>query len=468
MRAADTNLLNMPRRLRRRLVVVGTLFLLTLAVLYLRLPPDSTFRLALGFNAARVANFLQGKTSDRDGWLRQPARYRVDLRTDVGYLIKTGYGTRHRVPEQLRALGGNGGLLGEEGRSFLVVGDWTTVNKTEAKMLGAQVHDAIRMVMETKIDSEHSEHQRFTKYKTLQGAVAAGDEEKALHLGQTYGWELDALKFIMGMEFAYKRLPQKKWYIMLDDDTYLVKPSLELLLGHLNPAKAQYLGNAVGDYKGRFAHGGSAVLLSGEAMKRLFSQRHVLSGAYVASLDETWGDRLVATTLQKVGVYLDERYCHYFNGEAPSTTRIREDRICSPVVSFHGLRTPGAMAATERALTGIKDPVLWGQLWALFAREPIEAYGKEAPPYLAGDHVGARGEQTKTWKEIHDDEECRAKCQGASRGWCLAWTYEPETSECHGSPWMVVGEERGVKRDVVSGVNWRRVEPLMRQCSLLS
>ena len=119
------------------------------------------------------------------------------------------------------------------------------------------------------------------------------------------------------MELLYKQMPHKKWYIILDDDTYLITPSIELLLSHLDPREAQYIGNAVGDYRGRFAHGGSAVLLTGEAMKRLFSRPNIVAEAYLESLDETWGDRLVATTFQKLGVYLDERHSHYFNGEWP-------------------------------------------------------------------------------------------------------------------------------------------------------
>lgn len=267
----------------------------------------------------------------------------------------------------------------------------------------------------------------------------------------------------MGMELAYRRLPLKKWYIILDDDTYLVRPSLELLLGHLDPSKPQYIGNAVGDYKARFAHGGSAVLLSGEAMRRLFSRPEVVAQAYVESLDETWGDRLVATTLQKVGIYIEERYSHHFSGEPPELARIARDRICSPVISFHGLRKPGAMAGVGAKLAGVKEPVLWGQLWGLFGEQPMERYGRK--PYPAGDHVGPSGEGTRSWKGVRDEDECRARCERG--GWCLAWTFARETGECLGSPWVVVGHGDGGGGDGprVSGIDWKRMEPLTHQCS---
>lgn len=354
-----------------------------------------------------------------------------------------------------------------KGRGFLVVGDWTTVNETDARLLGVRVHDAIGMVMETKMgDTRLAEHPRFAKYRSLQGTVAAGDEERAAPLGQAYGWELDALKFIMGMELAYRQLPRKKWYMILDDDTYLVKPSLELLLSHLDPSRPQYIGNAVGDYRGRFAHGGSAVLLSGEAMRTLFGRPDVVAAAYAASLDETWGDRLVATTLQKVDVYMDERYCHYFNGEPPRMTRIRSDRFCSPIVSFHGLRKPGAMADVGRALGGVEKPVLWGQLWELFGRLPLEVLGRA--PFARGDHMGPRDEQTTTWRSVGGDDGCRHKCERRGAR-CLAWTYDAATGECHGSSWVVIGDDDGDgdgEGQGVSGINWKGVEPLVRQCRL--
>lgn len=85
-------------------------------------------------------------------------------------------------------------------------------------------------------------------------------------------------------------MPHQKWYIMLDDDTYLVDPSLLLVLGHIDPAVPHYIGNAIGDYKGRFAHGGSAVVLSQAAMHLLFSQNpDVVSAAHLESLTARWG-----------------------------------------------------------------------------------------------------------------------------------------------------------------------------------
>ncbi|KFA66500.1 hypothetical protein S40285_00709 [Stachybotrys chlorohalonatus IBT 40285] len=461
--ASQAVMLNVPRRLRRRLVSLALLLFCLLNVLWLVLPADSAVRLAVNFNSARLHNLIRNAAVDRDAWLRKPAPYAVDLGRDVAYLIKTGYGTRHRIPAQQEAfsMAAGGAAPGEQAGRFLVVGDWTTVNETDALALGVEVHDAIKMVMETKIGPDWQGHHRFRKYRSLQEAVESGDEAMANRLGQSFGWELDALKFIMGLELVYKQMPNKKWYIILDDDTYLITPTLKLILGHLDSRKPHYIGNAVGDFKARFAHGGSGILLSGEALRRLFSRADIVAKAYFDSLDETWGDRLVATTLQKLGIYLNERYCHHFNGEPPEITRISRDRFCSPLLSFHGLRKIGAMEEVGHTLASIEKPVLWGDLWQYFGSYPIQELASQ-PVQHRQDHVGPGDEFIKTWDRVETAEQCLRNCERNSK-WCLAWTHDQQSKECRGSPWMVIGTGDAEQKD--SGVNWKKMAPLVKQCS---
>ncbi len=197
-------------------------------------------------------------------------------------------------------------------------------------------------------------------------------------------------QFLPGLQLAYDKLPQKKWYIMLDDDTYLVKPSLRLVLGHVDASKPMYLGGAVGDYKARFAHGGSSVIISHAAMARLLDQhRAVLAEAYRSSLTETWGDKLVATTFMKSGVFIDERFSHYFNGERPLITKIRPGRFCSPLISFHGLAEPSQMSDVGRIFGSVDQPVRWSDLWKIYGQPGLDSF--EAHPIRPDkDHVGVR------------------------------------------------------------------------------
>jgi hypothetical protein len=264
----------------------------------------------------------------------------------------------------------------------------------------------------------------------------------------------------MGMELAYRQMPDKKWYIILDDDTFLIGTSLYLLLSHLDPTRPQYIGNAVGDYKTRFAHGGSGIVLSGEAVRRLFDRPDIVAQSYINSLDETWGDRLVGLTLIKLGIYLDERYSHHFNGEPPEMARVQGDRFCSPIVSLHGVREPGAMETIGHALSKKEQSVVWGELWELFADTSIQQAGSE-PVRQMRDHVGPTGDDTATWDKIASADACRLKCR--NRKTCLAWTYDRETRTCRASPWIVIGDNSAEMKE--SGLDWQTVEPLLQQCS---
>lgn len=254
-------------------------------------------------------------------------------------------------------------------------------------------------------------------------------------------------------------LPGKKWYVMQDDDTFIIRPSLYRFLEHLDPSESLYLGNAIGDYKARFAHGGSSFILSHKAMSRLLDDNpEVVSQAYVASLDETWGDKLVATTFMKVGVYLSERYGHFFNGESPTITKIAADRICSPLVSFHGLAQPEDMKQVGKMFAEIDKPVFWRDLWRLFGQPSLDVFDK-LPIRLGRDHVGRQDDRDMT---MHADSvgECLDACESKAQK-CLAWTWDQGTQACLMSPWVIVGEKPEGK---YSGLNIKAVKKLDSQC----
>lgn len=282
------------------------------------------------------------------------------------------------------------------------------------------------------------------------------------------GIQADPVQFIMGMELMYERMPNKKWYVILDDDTYVLSPSLRAFLGHLDPKEPHYLGNAVGDYSGRFAHGGSGIVVSGETMKRLFSQPEIVAAAYIESLDAKWGDKLVATTLQKVGIYLDERFSHHFNGEPPRLTRITSDRFCSPIISFHQLRQGGGMEGVADAVKKVKEPVLWSHIYKIFRGYTLKSLGDDLIQ-KGRDYVGPK-DGTMKWPKIDTPEECRQKCVRDSR-YCMAWTHDSEKKECFTSPWMVIGRGKGNDapesldpKRATSGINGPKIEALQQRC----
>lgn len=519
----------LPRPLRRAIrflksnwlsfpLFVIVCFLLGAAVL----PYDSTLRLGVRWNWKRL---VTGGRPSEEWVLRERPEYEVDWGRDVGVVLKTGYGTRGRVPAWFESVGGWGEVvvIADYGGEMVLGDGGERVVK---------VYDMVERGLENPILGGLLGHKRVGKYERLTAAVGAKDEELAGGLSKEFGWELDALKFIPGLEFAYQRWPDKKWYLLVDDDTFLVETSVKRFLGHFDPEEKHYLGNAVGDFRARFAHGGSAVILSQAAMRALVKENpKALKTSYLESLDEVWGDRLLAKALIRVGIYLDERYAYLFNGEPPRRSKIRGDRMCSPILSFHTLPQPEMMRDVGEHFRNVTEPVFWLDLWKIYGvpapwrwdpemtkktikdpkqREEMSrivlrdvkseweclaeynrrfragigtgwAWGKpepdvcvifrSAPPFdsevdawtLDWDYVGPVDEAVYTHENVASAQDCMEKCTEKAFKTCIAWTWESSTGRCHVSPWMIVGEE--VKeQDKVSGFNIRRVRKLEREC----
>ncbi|KAH8427292.1 uncharacterized protein LDX57_005006 [Aspergillus melleus] len=254
-------------------------------------------------------------------------------------------------------------------------------------------------------------------------------------------------------------MPDKKWYVVADDDTYLVQPSVQRVLEHLDPTVPYYVGNAVGDYKARFAHGGSSLILSQATMRTLFANPAAVWAAHMEALEEKWGDKLVATVLIKIGIYLDERHSIFFNGEQPPVTKISAERFCAPIASFHGLAAGSDMLSVGETFQRFAEPVLWIDLWDLY-----RAPSFNSPVLVTGhanwDYVGRLDGHTISISDVISAGNCRRICQGRS-SFCLAWTWDSRQQACHLSPWMIVGE---MAQGRTSGINVPRAKSLAAEC----
>jgi len=259
------------------------------------------------------------------------------------------------------------------------------------------------------------------------------------------------------LEHALEVYPDKKWYILLDDDTYLIQSSLKVLLGHLDSRLPYYLGNAVGDFRARFAHGGSTIILSHAAMTGLFirNPKSVMT-AHGESLTTIWGDRLIARALIRTGVFLDERYSHFFSGESPRFSMIRADRVCSPILSFHSLAKPEDMLATGERFKSVKKPLRWAQVLDYFGTPPKWRRGI-AHSRHDWDYVGKPDPSVTAIQRIATAEQCSKECTKRSKS-CMAWTWSPASKECLVSPWMTVGEKVEGKVSGISPVLPGRLE----------
>lgn len=257
-------------------------------------------------------------------------------------------------------------------------------------------------------------------------------------------------------------MPNKKWYLLVDDDTYIVQESMMLLLERLNPDKRYYIGNPVGGYICRFGHGGSGVVMSGAALRTLYSPRNqqIVAQSHHESLAATWGDGLLASTFLRIGVYLDETYMNLFNGERPLISWIRADRFCAPVVSFHGLANPEDMRQTGETFRDMRKIVRWIDLWEMNGAPAPETF-KKNPLRHDWDHVGRLDERSWTTSDLKSADACHAACKKTPRQQCLAWTWDEKEQKCHRAPWMIVGAKAKGK---ITGLNEGRVSALAAAC----
>lgn len=256
-------------------------------------------------------------------------------------------------------------------------------------------------------------------------------------------------------------MPRKKWYIMLDDDTYIIKPSLSLLLSHLDPSVPQLLGNPVGDYKGRFPHGGSSVIISSAAMGKLYDEHpEIVAEGNLESPTETWGDKLLSTTFMKIGVYLDETFRRFFNGESPEMTRMWVDRFCIPLVSFHGLSKGDAMEQVGLTFANLSEPVFWRELGVMYGAPNFASFRYD-PIRINMEFVGRLDEFSTTVDNVASTEHCRDICLKKNPNRCLAWSYDPASQVCHHAPWAIIGD---YAENRASGVNAELAEKAASKC----
>jgi len=175
---------------RPRLLLFTILIPFLLLVAYLSTPYDSSFRAFYRFHRHTV----QGHLGDEYDWVNNPGRYPIDIERDVGVIIKTGYGTRQRVPKLLAALADENfvadTVIVQDYPAGLEAGyAWPDGNAVPAI-------DAIGWMIGSDLLKEQEHSERLGKYHSLVEVIQTQDWAHAEDLARTVGWELDAMKVI--------------------------------------------------------------------------------------------------------------------------------------------------------------------------------------------------------------------------------------------------------------------------------
>ena len=176
------------RRQRSRLRLITASFMVV-ALVFILLPNNSSIWLAFRFNATRLSIYLH--PSAGDSWLYQQPQFPINITEDVGLILKTGYGTQHRLPAALEAL-----ETGFASQDIVVIADFASGNEKHFHYNGnyVQVHDILAMMLENESLKWMGSTPRFKKYLEMNTAIIDGKPKIAEEISRNAGWELDAMK----------------------------------------------------------------------------------------------------------------------------------------------------------------------------------------------------------------------------------------------------------------------------------
>jgi hypothetical protein len=152
-------------------------------------------------------------------------------------------------------------------------------------------------------------------------------------------WTLDKYKNIHIVEKTWALKPDMDWYLYIDADTYVIWSSLVEWLKRLDKTQDLFLGSVSYLNDLPFAHGGSGILLSGQAM-RIFAGDHTGTAARWDPEIRDWccGDSVLAEALREYGIGVMNSW-PTINGESQNTIPFDDEHWCNPIVTMHHVST---------------------------------------------------------------------------------------------------------------------------------
>lgn len=259
------------------------------------------------------------------------------------------------------------------------------------------------------------------------------------------GWRLDRLKFLPMIDHAYDKNPDAKWYVFIETDIYYFWDSLFRILDRLDSNEYHYLGSPTpGANNLWFAYGGAGFVLSRKLIRDLTQngeQRLAVKYEQLAR-DDSAGDAALGYAIhQELGVKLGHLYPS-FPGEPLEDVRIRDDKLCKPLVGFH--RTSAEQMSS-----------LWGWERCRWYSDGVITYATfldyGLTPLLRANvsmTVHWNNAADEGWKVPEGKESALACAETCGKGQtCLQWMYRDGI--CFHADYLQLG--RAITEEVVSG-----------------
>ncbi len=139
-------------------------------------------------------------------------------------------------------------------QGFLSLDAFQNVSDTTKHSHGFEIYNKIKKQL------------RDHPYRYFEAASLDGDWLRT----ESDSWALDKYKFVPLMWHAFITNPHHKWYIVLEDDTYVFWHGLLRHLQTLDHQSNHWLGQFSWRLGETFAHGGAGMVFSHEAMQTAF------------------------------------------------------------------------------------------------------------------------------------------------------------------------------------------------------
>lgn len=293
-------------------------------------------------------------------------------------------------------------------------------------------------------------------------------------ISMTEGWNIDRFKNIPMMLHAYQNAPSHtKWFVMIDDDTYVLSSNIARYLSTLDSSKPYYIGSAAQSGGVLFAHGGSGVIFSRGALEKLFGPEanrplNDLMDEYARkALRVAFGDLMASLLLsEQERIYVNTKPLNakaaklnlfrakedMFQGETISSTWMNKLLWCYPLGTFHHEKSQELelLWQWEQTRVAISDHTyisyydFYRDFVLPYISEEISNWSIPGGKVIDTEYLSEQLETfegSKIWPNA-TKEDCRLACM--QRDDCMSWSFTP--GECH-------VQEKGIVKGAPLGTN---------------
>lgn len=232
--------------------------------------------------------------------------------------------------------------------TFKCYDDLIIFSDYEETFNGRPVHDVLRH-MDPEIKQRNEDFELYVRLAnhgreslhTDELSGKASFEGSKSGKNDNAGWRLDKWKFLPMMVETIRLRPDKKFYIFVESDSYIVWSNLLRWLEKIDPNEPMYAGSEVQIGPDLFAHGGSVFMMTQPAVRKGAEIYQKDEEAWNAWTAQHWaGDCVLGKALHDAGVDLTWAW-PMFQGGQPEKMDFTEEKgwskqlWCTPALSYH-------------------------------------------------------------------------------------------------------------------------------------